>query len=63
MIVNREVKLPFRKKPVGLFRCTTCESVVVDSQRSLKSHGGHKLKRPFKISLWEELQLILGLIK
>lgn len=62
MIVNRTIKLPFRGK-VDVYRCGTCDSIVVHSQRSLMSHTGHRLKQPCKVTLFELLALTLGLIR
>jgi hypothetical protein len=62
VIVTSKLKLPFRK-PLSLFRCKTCERIVIDSQFSYKEHIGHMLKQPCNVSLMEYIGLFLGLIK
>ena len=64
MIIYRKLKLIGAKKPIDVYRCMTCETLVVDeSQESLKLHGGHKLKSPCKVSLLEYLALVLRIIR
>jgi len=62
VLINQELKLPFRD-PIEVFRCDTCGGLVVGSDNSLRCHAGHYLKQPCRISLFEYLQLLLGIIR
>lgn len=64
MILYRKLLLIGRKKPIDVYRCETCGTLVVDErQESLMLHGGHKLKSPCRVSLLEYLALVLGIIR
>ena len=62
MIVHRKLKT-FGRDSMDVYRCLTCEAVVVGSQRSLGQHAGHRLKSPCKISVLDYIKITLGIIR
>jgi hypothetical protein len=62
MFLTKKVKRLFRKE-LSVSRCETDWMVVTDSQSSLSSHGGHKVRTPVDLSLFEYILIQLGVIR
>ena len=47
---------------IEIDRCETDGGLVFGTQGSLSAHGGHRLKQPVILTLWERLLIKTGVI-